>query len=219
MVNDPVGSEEARSKMCLASSSAGMGFGNAGVHLCHGMSYAVASQVKDGYWTEGYPQTMHGNNFVETVAHNVGDGYHHGLIAHGLSVAINAPAVFRFTGKPGQIRDPMVEKYSQDRHAECALILYNARMQRQLNKTSSSSMTQAISEKAIRQHPGEALSNELLELMHLLNIPVGLHLLGYSRSDVNDLARATLPQHRVTQLSPRQPIELEELQDLFTDAM
>ena len=51
------------------------------------------------------------------------------------------------------------------------------------------------------------------------NIPVGLHSLGYSGSDVNDLARATLPQHRVTQLSPRQPIELEELQDLFTDAM
>jgi hydroxyacid-oxoacid transhydrogenase len=216
MVNDSAGDEQARSKMCLASSSAGMGFGNAGVHLCHGMSYAVASQVKDGYWTEGYPKMMHGGDSGAAAARD-NDDNHHGLVAHGLSVAINAPAVFRFTGKPGQIINPMAEKYSQDRHAECALILHNARLQRLTNDNSSPMTT--ISEKAIRQHPGEALANELLELMHLLNIPVGLRSLGYNESDVKELARATLPQHRVTKLSPRQPIELEQLQELFTDAM
>lgn len=218
MVNDPAGDEEARSKMCLASSSAGMGFGNAGVHLCHGMSYAVASQVKDGYWTDGYPKIMHDNDSgaSASASHNVDDD-HHGLVAHGLSVAINAPAVFRFTGKPGQISNPTAEKHCQDRHAECALILHNARLQR-LTHANSSSMT-TISEKAIRQHPGEALANELLELMHLLKIPAGLRSLGYNESDVKELARATLPQHRVTKLSPRQPIELEELHELFTDAL
>ena len=34
-VADPGGDEEARSKMCLAASSTGMGIGNANVHLCH----------------------------------------------------------------------------------------------------------------------------------------------------------------------------------------
>jgi hydroxyacid-oxoacid transhydrogenase len=217
MVNDPAGDEQARSKMCLASSSAGMGFGNAGVHLCHGMSYAVASQVKDGYWTEGYPKNTYGNDVSDAANHN-DDA--HGLVAHGLSVAINAPAVFRFTGQPGQICDPVAEKYSQDRHAECALILANARLQRITDTNSSSpSMTSILSEKAIRQHPGEALANELLELMHLLKIPVGLRSLGYTELDVIELSRATLPQHRVTKLSPRQPIELNELQELFTDAL
>ena len=70
-------------EMCLAASSAGMGFGNAGVYFCHGMSYAVASQVKGRYWTEGYPKLLDGK-----------EEDNHGLVSHGLSVAINAPSVF-----------------------------------------------------------------------------------------------------------------------------
>jgi len=205
MVEDPLGDEEARSKMCLAASSAGMGFGNAGVHLCHGMSYAVASQVKGGYWTEGYPKL-----------NDEDDDDNHGLVAHGLSVAINAPSVFRFTGMPGKISDPSAERYSRDRHLECAIILANARIQR---LTDASTTTTAPSEKAMRDQPGEALANELLELMDLLKIPVGIRSLGYDESDVEELAKGTLPQHRVTKLSPRQPVELEELKGLFRDAL
>ena len=77
----------------------------------------------------------------------------------------------------------------------------------------------APSEKAMRDQPGEALANELLELMDLLKIPVGIRSLGYDASDVEELAKGTLPQHRVTKLSPRQPVDLEELKGLFRDAL
>jgi len=81
-VEDP-GDDEARASMVLAASFAGVGFGNAGVHLPHAMAYPVAGGVKS-YRAPGYPD--------------------HPLVPHGFSVILNAPAVFRFTApaNPGR---------------------------------------------------------------------------------------------------------------------
>lgn len=75
-VEDP-NDDEARARMVLAASFAGIGFGNAGVHLPHAMAYPVAGGVKQ-YRAPGYPD--------------------HPLVPHGFSVILSAPAVFAFTG-------------------------------------------------------------------------------------------------------------------------
>ena len=75
-VADP-SDDDARTAMSLAATYAGIGFGNAGVHLPHGMSYSVSGLVRD-YVAPGYPPSRP-------------------LVPHGYSVVLNAPAVFRWT--------------------------------------------------------------------------------------------------------------------------
>ena len=54
--------------------------------------------------------------------------------------------------------------------------------------------------------------------MQRLKMPNGLRAVGYGSGDIAALVQGTLPQHRVTKLSPR-PAGAEELARLFEDAL
>jgi len=65
---------------------------------------------------------------------------------------------------------------------------------------------------------GKILSDRIIEFMRNLNIPNGLSEVGYTEADIGALVEGTLPQHRVTKLSPREAGR-EDLEHLFADAM
>ncbi|HEX7138130.1 MAG TPA: hydroxyacid-oxoacid transhydrogenase, partial [Vicinamibacterales bacterium] len=167
-VEDPA-DDEARANMLLAAAYAGVGFGNAGVHLPHGMSYPVSGHLKD-YRAPGY-------------------AVDHPLIPHGFSVILNAPAVFRFTAPAGPAR-----------HLQAAEAL-------------GGDVSRARPEDA-----GRVLADRITWFMQRLRTPNGLGAIGYSTSDIPSLVEGTLPQHRVTKLSPKAAAP-EELAKMFEEAM
>lgn len=167
-IEDP-SDEGARGQMLLAASFAGIGFGNAGVHLPHGMSYPVSGMVRN-YMPEGYPSG-------------------HPMVPHGMAVALHAPAVFRFTGP-----------------ANPELHLYAAGLM-------GANVSGVPPAKA-----GEVLAGEIADLMRRVGMPNGLAAIGFGPGDVDKLVAGTLPQHRVTKLSPR-PVDAEVLKQLFLDSL
>jgi len=168
-VLDEPGDDEVRATMLIAATFAGIGFNNAGLHLPHGMSYAVSGMVKR-YAPEGYPSD-------------------HPMIPHGMSVVLNAPAAFRFTGPA----DPA-------RHLEAARLMG------------------ASVDGATPGQAGEILAAAVIDLMRKTGMPNGLAAVGYTESDVERLVDGTLPQHRVTKLCPR-PFTREDLRRVFLDSL
>jgi hydroxyacid-oxoacid transhydrogenase len=67
----------ARRDMALAATFAGLGFGNAGVHIPHANAYPIAGQVRD-FHPAGYPDDAP-------------------MVPHGMAVSLTAPEAFRFT--------------------------------------------------------------------------------------------------------------------------
>ena len=167
-VDDP-SDIEARTNMSLAATVAGFSFGTAGVHLPHGMSYPVSSNVRS-YRPSGYPSRKP-------------------IAPHGLSVILNAPAVFRWTA----VADP-------SRHLRLAELMG------------------ADIDGADAGDAGDVLAGQIVSLLRDLDMPNGLSAIGYRPSDVEMLVVGTLPQHRVTKLSPR-PVTADDLRGLFHDSM
>ncbi|MBM4002320.1 MAG: iron-containing alcohol dehydrogenase [Planctomycetes bacterium] len=85
------GDQAARENMLLAAAYAGIGFGNAGVHLCHAMSYPIASLVRD-YLPRDYQVD-------------------HPMVPHGVSVILTAPAVFEFLAPRDTARHAQVLRW------------------------------------------------------------------------------------------------------------
>lgn len=167
-VADPA-DDAARASMLRAASYAGIGFGNAGVHLPHGLSYPISGLVRN-YRAPGY---------------SVG----HPLIPHGISVVVTAPAVYRFTAPA-----------CPDRHLRAAEVL-------------GAKVNGARSADA-----GEILADQVIELMHKLEVPNGLGELGYQAQDIPALVKGALPQHRVTKLSPR-PAGPDDLSRILEESL
>ncbi|MBC8355787.1 MAG: iron-containing alcohol dehydrogenase [Planctomycetes bacterium] len=167
-VRDP-SDDEARGQMLLGAAIAGIGFGNAGVHLPHGMSYPVAGMVKD-FQPAGY-----------TVDHPI--------VPHGISVILHTPAVARFTAPASPLR-----------HLTAA-------------KALGADIRSADADDA-----GNILADRVTEFMRALEMPNGLAAVGYSETDIPALVAGTLPQHRVTKLSPIAANE-PELTRLFEQSL
>ena len=160
---------QARGQMMWAATLAGIAFGNAGVHVPHGMSYAVAGLVED-YVPPSYP----------------GD---EPMVPHGVSVIVNAPAVFRFTGR-----------LQPKRHLEGAALLG------------------ADTKDVDPADAGEVLAQRIAEMMRACELPNGVGGVGYREEDVAALAKGAILQQRLLNNAPV-AIDEAKLADLFRDAM
>ena len=155
--------------LMFAGMLAGIGFGNAGCHLPHGMSYAVAGLVRD-YTAPGWPSNQP-------------------MVPHGISVIVNAPAVFRFTGPA-----------CPERHMKAAEGMG------------------ADVEGAALEDAGKNLVDRVIEMMRQTGIPNGLRGVGYSEDDLDALTDRAFPQKRLLANSPLPP-DRDQLLGLFRDAL
>ena len=167
-VNDAA-DHEARDRMMYAATLAGIAFGNSGVHVPHGMAYSVAGLVHD-FRPEGYPQ-------------------HEPMVPHGMSVIVNAPAVFRFTACA-----------CPERHIHGAACL-------------GADVRDATPEDA-----GEITAKQLIKMMRATGIPNGVGGVGYDESDVAALTKGAWAQQRLMTNAPRD-ISEGDVSALYRSAM
>ena len=163
------GDPAAHEKLAFSGLLAGIGFGNAGCHVPHGMAYAVAGLVRD-YVPEGWHSTEP-------------------MVPHGTSVIVNAPAVFRVTGKA-----------NPERHMQAAEAM--------------GADTRNVPE----ERAGDVLADRIEYLMKECGMPNGLSGVGYNDDDIDALTEGAIVQKRLLDLSPV-AIDKPLLKDLFRSAM
>jgi len=168
VIEDP-GDDRARGEMMLAATYAGIGFGNAGVHLPHAMSYPIAGMVRD-FVPEGYPAD-------------------HPIAPHGMSVILNAPAVFRFTAPT----NPKLHLYA-------------------------AGLMGIDTSGADRDDAGELLASAIVGVMRRTGVPNGLKAIGFGSGDIDELVAGTVVQKRLIGLSPRQATA-DDFRQLFLDSL
>lgn len=160
---------EARYQVMWAATLAGIAFGNAGCHAPHGMSYSVSGLVKD-FQPPGYPLDRP-------------------LIPHGMSVVVNAPAVFRQTWET-----------NPERHAVAARWLG-------ASPTNDNATPH-----------NEVLSGRIIDLMKATGMPNGLRGLGFAPEDIPSLVDGSVVQRRLMDNAPV-VVDTVLLTSLFTDSL
>lgn len=186
---DPFGDEEARAQMLyvysmerlfvprgstgkatnpnirrLAASTAGIGFGNAGVHLCvsirpahQGTLSLIQTRIQHA---ASYPiSSLNKGRAKELQYHHPSYSPNVPLIPHGVAVSLTAPSVFRFTAPS-----------APQRHREAAAIFMGDR-KGELDRVSDESI-------------GDVLGTEIMRFLDGLGVPRGLAAVGYANGDV-----------------------------------
>jgi hydroxyacid-oxoacid transhydrogenase len=170
---------EARTAMALAATFAGMGFGNAGVHLPHACAYPIAGMVR-GYHPDGYPGSAP-------------------LVPHGQSVSVTAPACFRFTFPA----DPERHRRAAELLAEGSGAPHERGGLRPPRPPRPGAPVDRAEAGAAGDDGRELLPRELIRLLRDLGIPNGIGALGYGEGDVDELVAGTLKQERLLVIAPR----------------
>lgn len=158
------------------------GFGNAGVHLCHGLSYPISglNYSKGRYKHSGY-EVDHPIVPVRLLVSrlDLSSQLTPSITRqHGISVALTGPAVFSFTAPS-----------APDRHRAAAEIF---------NEFEPDGIdTSRVSDADI----GPLLHDRIARFLVGLDVPRGLSAIGYTSADNTDLVNGTLPQRRVLDLA------------------
>ncbi len=167
-VNDATDTE-ARDQLMWGATLAGIAFGNSGTHLPHAMSYGVTHLMHD-IVTDGYPIASP-------------------FVPHGISVVVNAPAIFRYTAEG-----------APERHLEGAACLL------------------ADAKGATNDDAGEVLANRMVELMKATHMPNGLSAIGFTDNHVSELAVSSIRQGRAIANAPRES-NLVDIENMYRNAL